>query len=93
MVKLSILFSANIRLVRQATASLDVSNCVYGRGKLLEINGTPSTQLYNQSARITITSFTPGAAAAVPEPTTMIMLGSGLAGLIIAKRRRRRALP
>jgi hypothetical protein len=55
----------------------------------LAINGTPSTQLYNQSARITITSFVPGASTAVPEPATMIMLGSGLAGLIISKRRRR----
>jgi len=56
----------------------------------LMINSTASAQLFDQTARITITSFTPGAAAAVPEPTTMIMLGSGLAGLIISKRRRRR---
>ncbi|PYS71687.1 MAG: hypothetical protein DMF69_09610, partial [Acidobacteria bacterium] len=55
----------------------------------LEINGTTSTQLYNQSARITITSFTPGVTG-VPEPTTMLLLGSGMAGLIISKRRRRR---
>jgi hypothetical protein len=55
----------------------------------LAINGTASTQLYNQSARITITSFTPGVTG-VPEPATMLLLGSGVAGLIISKRRRRR---
>jgi len=53
-------------------------------------NDTASTQLYNQTARITITSFTPGGQTPVPEPTTMLMLGSGIAGLIISKRRRRR---
>jgi len=53
-------------------------------------NDTASIQLYDQTARITITSFTPGGQTPVPEPTTMLMLGSGIAGLIISKRRRRR---
>jgi hypothetical protein len=60
---------------------------------VFENNQTASTQLYNQTARVTITSFTPGGQTPVPEPTTMLMLGSGVAGLIISTRRRRRSEP
>lgn len=46
--------------------------------------------LANQLARVTITGFQPGVQA-VPEPATMLMLGTGLAGLFAARRRRKRA--
>lgn len=44
--------------------------------------------LFDQMARITITGFQP---AAVPEPATMVLLGTGLTGLFAARKRRTRA--
>jgi len=51
-------------------------------------NNTGATpMLVDQLARVTITDFQPGGQA-VPEPATMLMLGTGLAGLFAARRKR-----
>ena len=43
--------------------------------------------MFDQVARVSVTAFQPG--AAVPEPATLIMLGTGLAGLFGARRIRK----
>jgi len=46
--------------------------------------------LFNQTALVTITNFQPGGQTAVPEPATMLLLGTGVAGLFAARGRRSR---
>jgi hypothetical protein len=48
--------------------------------------------LFNQMARITITSFQPGSQTPVPEPATMLLLGTGIAGLFASRRARKQAV-
>jgi hypothetical protein len=53
-------------------------------------NSGATPLLLDQSARITITAFQPGGQT-VPEPMTVVMLGTGLAGLCAARRRQKRS--
>jgi hypothetical protein len=53
-------------------------------------NAGATPALFDQLARVTITSFQPGGQTPIPEPATMLMLGTGLAGLFAAGRRRKR---
>ena len=57
--------------------------------ELLDFSGFNAGEtplLFDQLARITVTDFQPG--QAVPEPATVMMLVTGLAGLFAARRRR-----
>jgi hypothetical protein len=55
-------------------------------------NSGSSPLLFDQFARITITDFQPADnQTEVPEPTTMIMFATGLAGLLAARRTRKQA--
>lgn len=59
--------------------------------ELLDFQATNAdffSQFYSQFARVTITQFTP---APVPEPATLLLLGTGLAGAACAARKRRTA--
>lgn len=60
--------------------------------ELLNFSGSnlgATTVFLDQFARITITGFQEG--QAVPEPATMLTLGTGLVGWFVAKRRRKRS--
>jgi hypothetical protein len=57
----------------------------------LASNSGSTTLLADQVARITITGFQPGGGEPIPEPATMLLLGTGLAGLLVASRRRKRS--
>lgn len=60
--------------------------------ELLDFSGSnlgATTVFLDQIARITITGFQEG--QAVPEPATMLTLGTGLVGWFVAKRRRKRS--
>jgi hypothetical protein len=62
--------------------------------ELLDFSGNnlgATPLLFDQMARITITSFQPGGQTPVPEPATMVLLGTGLAGLYAARRKRKQA--
>ena len=53
-------------------------------------NSGATPLLFDQVARVTVTGFQPGQAA-VPEPLTIVTLGTSLAGLFAAKRIRKRS--
>lgn len=61
--------------------------------ELLDFSGNnpgATPLLFDQLARVTITGFQPGGQP-VPEPATMLMLGTGLVGLFAARRRGKRS--
>ena len=46
----------------------------------------------NDSSYLNVANFTYGTAAAVPEPSTLVMAGGGVVGLAVGRRRKRKAV-